>query len=151
MANPLQSFTPLRNRIPLVPYVFVCFTWRRNPCPSSCCSRSCFFRSMWLSIPTIAFYLLYLFWTLLGALCPPDELYAQMLTYKAVSESWPMLSPTRPLWEAAGVPPSVLAILKSAFSLWCSILWLLEACASCLLVWSFQALQAAVSVTVWLK
>ena len=154
MANPLQNFTPLRNHS--VDLMFSRFVLHETqPCPSSCFVFALFFLplNVWHSTPTLAFYILYLFWTLsLGTSALQMSCKLRCSHTKRSARSWTMLSMTRPLsWEAAGVPPSVLAILKSAFSLWylhsCG---LLEAPVSCLLVWSFKP-SAAVSVTVWLK
>lgn len=55
-----------------------------------------------------------------GDLRPLDELYAQKLKYKAISEELDhALNDMTSLWEGAGVPSYVLAIPKLAFSLWC--------------------------------
>lgn len=76
------------------------------------------------SDPRVLFPVPLLLNSLPGDLHPLDELYAQKLKYKAISEELDhALNDMTSLWEIARVLPSVLAILKSAFSLWCLFPW----------------------------
>lgn len=66
-----------------------------------------FIAHLWHAISTLAFCPLYLFfWTLSGDIHPLDELYAQKLKYKAISEELDhALNDMTSLWEAAGCCP----------------------------------------------